>query len=94
MAIAAPNETHGDDGLTLRLADLLPDAEGELVLFADPAQEVTLLAEAPLMAQGVADPHVTAGGYDVTGLAFLTFANGITLYYDGTLSLLADPASV
>jgi hypothetical protein len=92
MARAA-SDTQSDGGLTLHLADLLPDAEGELVLFADPAQQVTLFAEAPLTAQGVADPHVTASGYDVTGLTFLSFANGVTLYYSGALSLFPDPAA-
>ena len=81
-----------ETGLTLNLSDLLPDAEGELVLFADPSKEVRLVAEASLTAQGVADPHVTAGGYDVTGLTYLSFANGITLYYTGALALQSDPA--
>ncbi len=74
------------DDLILRLADLLPDAEGELVIFADAAAPVRLLVDAAATGHGLADPHVTAGGVDVTGFEFVSFDNGITLYFTGEIA--------
>jgi hypothetical protein len=79
-----------DEGLVLRLEDLLPDAAGEIVLYAD-ATPVSVLSAAEMTAAGVAESHITAGGVDVTGLAFCAFDNGITLYYPGDLLLSVTP---
>ena len=55
----------GEDALVLELADLLPDAAGEVVLFAGEDFTVNLKAGAALTASGVAEAHVTASGVDV-----------------------------
>lgn len=66
--------------LVLTLADLLPDAQGEVVMFGD-GVPITLMSAEPIAASGLAEPHVTAAGIDVTGLAYLSFPTGVTVYY-------------
>jgi len=84
-----PSET---DGVLLQLDDLLPDASGEVVLFAESASSVNLIADVPLADSGIADPHVTATGLDVTGLHFYSFESGITVYSPSDL-LILDPGA-
>jgi hypothetical protein len=74
------------DKLVLAIEDLLPDTQGEVVLFAD-ALPVDLIAHDVVAAQGVAAPHVTASGIDVTGLNYLSFMSGLTVYYSPDLPL-------
>ncbi len=64
----------------LDLADLLPDDAGEVVLFADDALPVNILADQPMTDAGIAEAHVTATGVDVTGLHFYSFEGGVTVY--------------
>ncbi len=68
------------DTMVLDLADLLPDASGEVVLFAEPDLPVNIVASESVTEAGVSDSHITATGVDVTGLQFYSFSSGITLY--------------
>ena len=68
------------ESLSLTLEDLLPDAAGEIVLFAGGDVAVNLTSHSALRASGVAEAHVTAAGVDVTGLQFYSFEGGVTLY--------------
>lgn len=76
------------EGLVLTLADVVGDGNNEVV-FANEAglSSLTLDAAEPVVAQGVAPAHVTAGGDDVGGFAYVTFAGGVTLYYPAELDL-------
>jgi hypothetical protein len=76
-----------EDRLVLSLSDLLPGNQGELVLFPGDNAPVNLLTSHAVFAQGVAENHITADGIDVTGLSFLSFATGITVYFPTDLSL-------
>jgi hypothetical protein len=77
----------------LALADLLSDENGEIVFFNDSGfRTLAIETSAAVVADGQAAPHVTAGGEDVTGFHFLTFDNGITLYYDEGLTVLLPDA--
>ena len=71
-----------EEDMVLTLADLVPDEDGEIVLFADTDTSVKISSESAVIASGLADPHVTAAGVDVTGMAFSTFEGGITVYHN------------
>lgn len=73
--------------VVLTFDDLLPDANGEVVIFAGDGFAVQVVGEDNVASHGVADQHVTASGVDVTGLSYYTFESGLTIYYTGTLTL-------
>ena len=84
--VTAPDDAVG---VELMLGDLMQDEGGEVVLYNDSGlRAVALLADAPVTAEGEADPHVTASGADVTGFRFVSFSNGLTLYYQDGLDLV------
>lgn len=84
---AAPDE--GEAEIELRMADLVSDHNGEVVFFNDSgARTVGITSDVPVVADGRADPHVTASGADVTGYRFVTFENGPTLYFEDGLDLI------
>jgi hypothetical protein len=84
-----PGVASGEDLPTLRLDDLIQDEHGEVVLFNDSGlRAIAVETPAGVVAQGAAEPHVTAAGDDVSGLRYLTFANGLTLYYQDGLELI------
>lgn len=79
----------GEEVVALALADLVQDANGEIVLFNDShLRRLALLTEAGELARGTAPHHVTAAGEDVTGFRYVTFDNGVTLYYQPDLELI------
>jgi hypothetical protein len=77
----------------LALADLVSDANGEVVIFNDSGfRTMAIRAEAAVVADGRAQKHVTAAGEDVSGFNYVIFDNGVTLYYPEGLDLLLQPA--
>ena len=68
------------DALVLDLEDLLPDVEGEVVLFAEDGVPLGLVTHQPMTGSGIVDQHVTASGVDVEGLYYYSFESGVTLY--------------
>jgi hypothetical protein len=79
----------GEEVLTLELADLLGDSNGEIVLFNDshlPAVAVRS-SHAPI-SSGAVDKHITATGADVAGYRYVAFDNGTKLYYHDSLDLV------
>jgi hypothetical protein len=68
------------ESIVLELGDLLPDALGDVVLFAGDEMPVNIVADEALTGSGIAPAHVTATGVDVTGLMFYSFESGVTLY--------------
>lgn len=73
----------------LRLADLVGDANGEVVFFNDSAfRTVGVSTDAAVVAEGRSGRHVTAGGTDVLGFNYVSFDNGLTLYYDSDIDLV------
>ena len=69
----------------LQMSDLIADAGGELVLYGE--GELNILADGAFSAGASAAAHVTAGGEDVTGFGFLTFASGTTVYFPADLAV-------
>ena len=79
----------------LAVEDLIRDQEGEVVLFNDSSlRALALSSSAPVTEEGVAGRHVTAAGEDVTGFRYISFANGLKLFYQEGLDLLVvdEPA--
>lgn len=91
----APTADLPADLVVLSLDDLLPDPQGEIVILDDAADGVAIATGGrPIAQQGVAEPHVTATGIDVAGLAYCTFSDGLTLYYPSTFRVIVEPDSV
>lgn len=73
----------------LTMADLISDDNGEVVFYNDSGfRSLALRTDSAVVANGLAAPHVTAGGEDVTGFHYVTFENGLTLYYQEGLDLV------
>jgi len=79
------------DSVVLELGDLLPDSSGEVVLFMGEDVSVNLLTRETITGFGIADPHVTATGVDVTGLHFYSFESGLTIYSASDILIINDP---
>jgi len=76
---------------TLNLADLLPDANGEIVILNegdDPC--LNIVTELRLLESGIAESHVTDGGIEVKGLQYWVFEDGTKLYYSPGLSISVE----
>ncbi len=70
-----------DSVVTLSFHDLLPDANGEIVIVGTGgALQLSILSEERVCATGIAEPHLTAAGVDVGGLAYYAFEGGTRLY--------------
>ena len=81
-----------DQGLDLTvklsLSDLLPDANGEIVVLNegdDP--QVAIETDLKVLDYGVSPAHLTAGGIEVGGMQFWVFEDGTRLYYAPGLSI-------
>ena len=73
----------------LDLADLIGDANGEVVFFNDSGfRTLGLRTHAAVVADGRSGRRVTAGGTDVSGFKYVTFDNGLTLYYGSDVDLI------
>ena len=83
-----------EEAVLLELEDLLPDASGEVVLFAGEELPVNIVTGEPLTGAGIAEAHVTAAGVDVTGLHFYSFESGITLYSPTDLLIVTDSGTI
>ena len=86
----AVGDTAVGETVLLELADLLPDALGEVVLFAAEDLPVNIVTDQPITEVGIAEAHVTAAGVDVTGLHFYSFESGLTVYSPIDVLIIAD----
>jgi hypothetical protein len=76
----------------LALADVVADANGEVVVLNDSGfRTMAVRTAAAVTADGRAQKHVTASGEDVSGFNYVTFDNGVTLYYPEGLDLIVEP---
>ncbi|MEQ8355947.1 MAG: hypothetical protein RH942_10465 [Kiloniellaceae bacterium] len=88
---SSPVEDPNSDSVVLELGDLLPDSSGEVVLFMGEDVSVNLMTHETITGFGIADPHVTASGVDVTGLHFYSFEGGLTVYTASDILIINDP---
>jgi hypothetical protein len=81
----------------LVLADLVADANGEIVFFNDSGfRSLAIRTDRAVVADGWAGTHVTAAGDNVSGFQFVRFDNGLTLYFEAGLHVVlpdSGPAS-
>lgn len=88
---AVGGEASGTDAVEIELAlsDLVADANGEVVIFNDSGfRTLAIRTKAAVVADGQAAKHVTAAGDDVSGFKYVTFDNGMTLYFPESLDLI------
>jgi hypothetical protein len=88
---AGANAQAASDQFSLNLTDLLPDANGEIVILNegdDPC--LNIVTDLRLLESGIADAHVTDGGIEVKGLQYWVFEDGTKLYYSPGLSISVD----
>lgn len=91
-AIEGEPSATGAAEVELALTDLVGDANGEIVILNDSGfRTLAILTEASVTADGRVQKHVTASGEDVSGFNYVTFANGVTLYYPDGLDLILQP---
>jgi hypothetical protein len=73
----------------LSLEDLISDDNGEIVFFNDSGfRTLSITTQSSVVSNGRASQHSTASGEDVSGFNYVTFANGMTLYFEEGLDLL------
>ena len=71
-----------EPGIVLSFADLLPDANGEIVIVgAGGGLRLSIVTDQKVAESGIADSHLTADGFDVGGLSYFMFEGGTRLYY-------------
>jgi len=81
-----------DMAITLAFEDLLPDANGEIVVMGDGfGTQLSILTDQRVCGEGVADSHLTADGLDVAGLAYFAFEGGTKLYYSPEIEVTIAP---
>ena len=89
-----PSDQPLDLAVTLALADLLPDANGEVVILTeDDNPHLNIVTDLRILESGVSPDHITAGGIEVGGLHYWVFEDGTRLYYDQGLSISLDHLS-
>jgi hypothetical protein len=94
-AIEAEAFAPGAAEVELALADLESDANGEVVVFNDSGfRTMAIRAAAAVIADGRVQKHVTTSGDDVSGFNYVTFDNGVTLYYPEGLDLTVQPVGM
>jgi hypothetical protein len=90
-AVGAEAPVEGAAEVELALADLIGDANGEVVIFNDSGvRTLALHTGVAVVANGTVQAHVTAGGEDVSGFRYVTFATGVTVYFQEGLDLILD----
>jgi hypothetical protein len=73
----------------LALADLVSDANGEIVFCNDSGfRSLAIRTDSEIVADGRVDAHLTAAGDDVSGFNYVRFENGLTLFYEEGLQLI------
>ena len=93
-AVASEGVASGMAEVELALADLVSDARGEIVFYNNSGfRSLAVRTDRAVVDEGRAGPHLTAAGEDVSGFKFVTFDNGLTLYFEAGLDLVLLSAS-
>lgn len=90
-SVVAGRDAVSADVMQLALADLLPDSDGTVVLFAAEGVQINLSTQSSLLDSGISGTRVTASGIDVTGHRFYQFDDGMTLYSAAEISISKSP---
>lgn len=88
----AANDAEADH-IVLSLEDMLPDANGEIVVLSQQGQlHLNLMTDLRVCESGVSANHVTAEGLDVQGLSFYAFEGGTRVYYTSDVEITISAA--
>lgn len=80
-----------DLSVTLQLTDMLPDANGEIVIMGDGADSrLSIVTDLRLLETGIAEQHLTESGVQVEGLTYWIFEDGTKLYHSSDVTLHLD----
>jgi hypothetical protein len=93
-APGVPGAGASDAEVTLAMSDLIADDRGEIVFFNDSdLRRLVVTSDAAVVAEGRSGAHRTSAGEDVGGFSYVTFDNGVTLYFRAGLDLVVRAAS-
>jgi hypothetical protein len=80
-----------DMSVTLQLSDMLPDANGEIVILGDGADsQLNIVTDLRLLETGIAAQHLTESGVQVEGLTYWVFEDGTKVYHSHDVALHID----
>ena len=80
-----------DMNVTLQLSDMLPDANGEIVILGDGGDShLNIVTDLRLLETGIASSHLTEGGVQVDGLTYWIFEDGTKVYHSHDVILHLD----
>jgi len=80
-----------DMSVTLQLSDMLPDANGEIVILGDGADShLNIVTDLRLLETGIAVQHLTESGVQVEGLTYWVFEDGTKVYHSHDVTLHLD----
>jgi hypothetical protein len=82
---------HDDMSVTLQLSDMLPDANGEIVIMGDGADsQLNIVTDLRLLETGIASSHTTESGVQVEGLTYWIFEDGTKVYHSPDVLIHLD----
>lgn len=88
-ASASAPVTQATSAVELALDDLISDDNGEIVFFNNSGfRTLSITTRSSVVSDGKASDHSTASGEDVSGFHYVTFDNGMTLYFEEGMDLL------
>jgi len=81
-SLAINSHVNAGEMLTLSLDDLVPDSRGEIVILSAGDHDINVITDQPVAKSGIdsVQPHLTETGLDVSGFAYCTFADGVTVF--------------
>ncbi|MET1025914.1 MAG: hypothetical protein ABWY00_02005 [Dongiaceae bacterium] len=80
-----------DLSVTLQLSDMLPDANGEIVILGDGADSpLNIVTDLRLLETGIAVSHMTEAGVQVEGLTYWVFEDGTKVYHSHDVTIHLD----
>lgn len=88
MTTTAAFDSSAMDTVTLSLSELLPDANGEIVIVNEgDDSKLQILTDLQLLESGIAQSHLTESGVQVAGFNYWVFEDGTKLYYAPGMSI-------
>ena len=83
--------SHDEMNVTLQLSDMLPDANGEIVIMGDGGDShLNIVTDLRLLETGIAAAHTTEGGGQVEGLTYWIFEDGTKVYHSHDVLIHLD----
>ena len=91
MMAAKADLSDEEMSVTLQLSDMLPDANGEIVIMGGGGDShLNIVTDLPLLETGIAPAHTTEGGVQVEGLTYWIFEDGTKVYHSHDVLIHLD----